>query len=41
MVGTGINGAVRREGTNGLDGPEAWECARSQGRECVYLFFYF
>ena len=41
MVGSGISRAVRREDADGLDETKAWECIRSQGRECKYLFFYF
>ena len=41
MVRIGVSGAVRREGTDGPDGPETWECARSQGRKSIYLIFYF
>ena len=41
MVGSSVSRAVRGEGADGLDGPKACKCTRSQGREDVYLFFYF
>ena len=40
MVRTGVNRAVRKKGTNGLDRSKVWEHVRNQGRKGVFFFFY-